>query len=851
MNNERPLILFPKVEIGEKAKRRGGPINFFRPTFERQKERVIPKITALERNINERKLKLSQNTTDVDPEMALVFEIIGSIDNFYSAISKIDGMEWLAEYSNNEIDPDEDFYLKEKNEEDDENKKLTGKVYCVMTNKSALDEFLNIWKEYIKDKDNYKFKRGYTSLRDVFQNLKDVRVWSAKDRIEDTGILKAWKESIAYGDNQNIKFQIELFFRKNNLKRLEAQEKLKEILNEAGGQILKQCVIEEIHYHCVLVELPAQEIEKIIENYNDIKLVLNDDIMYFKPTGQNIYISNKEEDINENFCMSEDNIIEEPILALLDGFPLQNHTLLKERLIIDDADDWESSCISNGRVHGTSMSSLIIHGDLSRKRYVHNRKIYVRPIMKTYQGYNNEFFEKVPEDVILVDYIHSAVVRMLEGDKAVAKSIKIINLCVCDSMVQFINVMSPLARLIDYLSYKYNVLFIISSGNHAGDLDLNIKYDDFIALDECDKQKVVLEAIEKDSRNRRLLSPSESINSITVGAIYKDENTNELPEQFTYIFDKDNISPYTSIGNGYNRSIKPDLFYNGGRCVYKKNITTGNIELQNNYFKAGCKSASPNNDGGNNGILYACGTSDATALVSHEALELYEILNKIFSTQQGNDIPKEFAAILLKAMIIHGCEWGKVGENIARAYEIPQKRLAKWIGNGIPNFDKVKECEKNRITLIGYGNISKGASNIYTVPIPIEFSNKRMFRKLTVTLAYFSPINAANQKYRGGQMWFDLNKNELVTNRVNTDNNIVRRGTIQHEIFYGQQAVAWDENDNIEIKVNCDEDATKEFETLPYAIMVSFEIAEDIDVYEPILEKIKLSVKNDNINIRI
>lgn len=56
-------------------------------------------------------------------------------------------------------------------------------------------------------------------------------------------------------------------------------------------------------------------------------------------------------------------------------------------------------------------------------------------------------------------------------------------------MVQFINVMSPLARLIDYLSYKYNVLFIISSGNHAGDLDLNIKYDDFIALDECDKQK--------------------------------------------------------------------------------------------------------------------------------------------------------------------------------------------------------------------------------------------------------------------------------------------------------------------------------------------------------------------------
>lgn len=46
MNNERPLILFPKVEIGEKAKRYGGQTNFFKPTFERQTQRIMPKITA-------------------------------------------------------------------------------------------------------------------------------------------------------------------------------------------------------------------------------------------------------------------------------------------------------------------------------------------------------------------------------------------------------------------------------------------------------------------------------------------------------------------------------------------------------------------------------------------------------------------------------------------------------------------------------------------------------------------------------------------------------------------------------------------------------------------------------------
>lgn len=99
MNSERPLILFPKVEIGEKAKRHGGPTNFYKPSFDRQKERIIPKISALERSFNKKMLKLTNNTADIDPEMVLVFEIIGSIDNFYTSISKIDGMEWLSEYA--------------------------------------------------------------------------------------------------------------------------------------------------------------------------------------------------------------------------------------------------------------------------------------------------------------------------------------------------------------------------------------------------------------------------------------------------------------------------------------------------------------------------------------------------------------------------------------------------------------------------------------------------------------------------------------------------------------------------------------------------------------------------------
>ena len=58
-----------------------------------------------------------------------------------------------------------------------------------------------------------------------------------------------------------------------------------------------------------------------------------------------------------------------PIVALLDGMPVQAHTLLADRLIIDDPDDLESRALVSQRVHGTAMASLILHGDRkSRKK---------------------------------------------------------------------------------------------------------------------------------------------------------------------------------------------------------------------------------------------------------------------------------------------------------------------------------------------------------------------------------------------------------------------------------------------------------------------------------------------------
>jgi len=136
-------------------------------------------------------------------------------------------------------------------------------------------------------------------------------------------------------------------------------------------------------------------------------------------------------------------------------------------------------------------------------------------------------------------------------------------------------------------------------------------------------------------------------------------------------------------------------------------------------------------------------------------------------------------------------------------------------------------------------------AHVYTLPLPFDFSAQLVKRRLTVTLAYFSPISPAKQRYRTVQIWFEIEQpHELFSTRQNTDWNSVRRGTLQHEIFSGENAVVWDIEDSIKIKVNCKKDAENRKETVAYGLFVTFEVAEglDVDVYTSVVNKIRQAV---------
>lgn len=63
-----------------------------------------------------------------------------------------------------------------------------------------------------------------------------------------------------------------------------------------------------------------------------------------------------------------------------------------------------------------------------------------------------------------------------------------------------------MARLLDWLSWKYKVLFIVSAGNHEDSIELGMPFSDFKDLQKSDKDKAIITALNNNIRNLKLLS---------------------------------------------------------------------------------------------------------------------------------------------------------------------------------------------------------------------------------------------------------------------------------------------------------------------------------------------------------
>lgn len=854
-----PLLFFPSPETASKTPGHGFGGNLNRPSAQRQGQRLNQIFQQLQNSFNARSIELQQTSAGIDPEQVLVIETVGNVADFANAVKKVPGLEWMGEFALDGISPDEDFQDKK-----DSKKELSGCLYLIMSNQKALSQMLSLWQKYTKNPDTMNFQRGgeywgLAKFKDIFLHMKDIRRWGVKDRLAERKVFEIWQEDIESDPQRSVRFEAELWYRGSDNKRKESETIVSGLIQNLGGSVVSQCVVSSIAYHSILGEIPTEKALQIIEQ-PEVDLIRCENIMFFRPSGQ-IVIGKEpiEGDVSDYEFSEGDLPAGDPVVALLDGLPLENHRLLADRLVIDDPDGWASDYPAIDRQHGTAMASLIVNGDLNSGSNPLRRQVYVRPIMKPTAWPNSPRPEQLPEDILFVDYIHRAVKRIVEGegeDEPAAPTVKIINLSIGDCLRPFSQMMSPLARLLDWLSVKYNLLFIISSGNHLEKIDIGIPGNDFLKLNAINRESLVVKKLYEDIRHRKLLSPAESINGLTVGALHADASQNVYLGHLFDPFQSELPSPVSPFGSGYRSSIKPDFIAPGGRVLYDTSIGSNHIEPRNRSIAPGHQAAAPSTQAGPpDKTKFCCGSSNSAALTSRVAGITYDYLQSIFLEQVSDSDFSTFGIPILKAALVHGCNWNKQGERLdtlLRAGGDARKaknRISKWLGYGVADFEKALECNPQRATLLGFSQLNDGEAHVYQLPLPPSLNAQRIWRKFTVTLAWLSPVASTTQRYREAQLWFDFEdgkdsrkklESKLNVKGIDNDSNATRRGTIQHEIFEGKNAVTISNDDFLRIKVNCRKDARKIISSISYGIIVSLEVAEGVDL--PIYNEIRTRI---------
>ncbi len=364
-----PILIFPTHVTAARAKKGGGETAVHLPNARRQGSRIGPQIQRLNREFAERTAALRTDVGGAEPEKVIVLETAGSISDFFNAVRRIGGMEWLAEVDE-EVAADQDFYRPDKRDAP-----VGGRLFLVMANRAALDELLRLWAAYqpilsaVRTGDSINGATSFAGCGlSAYGTPRIVYVTLAFSRTGDS-ILRT--ESSRYLSKRSFGF-VEMRRRGGALllqwsklfSRWEARSSiLRRTMKLATTGFWDRSRLVLLHgflrtkrfawcswmKSCSFVRLGSQ----------------------FQRPRTHLRLRSRAMSEREPAPTGA------PRVGLLDGLPLRITLLLTGRLVVDDPQAWEQDYQAAERVHGTAMASLIAWGDLSSGEHAITRPLYV------------------------------------------------------------------------------------------------------------------------------------------------------------------------------------------------------------------------------------------------------------------------------------------------------------------------------------------------------------------------------------------------------------------------------------------------------------------------------------------
>jgi hypothetical protein len=528
--------------------------------------------------------------------------------------------------------------------------------------------------------------------------------------------------------------------------------------------------------------------------------------------------------------------------------------LLAGRLRVEDLFGFEEVVQVRDRRHGTAMASLLVHGDRNRNEPPLDRTVAVVPVMAWDGG-----DESLPEDRLVVDVVHQAVRALRAPPDPLAPNILIVNLSLGNLRRPFHGRMSPWARLLDYLAWQHGILFVVSAGN-VGERFTIDGFDTstaFGAAPPSDRAAATLRAVNSLAPDRRLISPAETVNGLTVGASNEDA-VDPSQRRAAAI----NVDPYpglcmtnpsSRLGPGFAGAVKPDALMPGGREHVRPVATGSGLEVQPARAARafGLKVAAP--DGGQAAEYFTGGTSGAAALASRTCHLIHDALERAYG-RTFLDLPHARRALILKALFAHGARWPDATADLIRATLGPHGRgqapkqkdnVRRFCGYGVVDPSDVVACAADRATFWAAGTIGPEEAVRIEVPVPQCMGGRAQPHELAATLAWFTPILPGRQSYRTVRLSLldpqEVTDLQVAAAREQPDANQAKRGTSLSRRWSGDRAPIVHGGMFVSLIVQRDPDQGEAIDDpVPFAIAATLAMPSVVELYDEVRARLAI-----------
>jgi hypothetical protein len=271
------------------------------------------------------------------------------------------------------------------------------------------------------------------------------------------------------------------------------------------------------------------------------------------------------------------------------------------------------------------------------------------------------------------------------------------------------------ARTIDQLSKKWDVVFVVSTGNlPEADINHFLKrgqpYPSYLSADgAC------------------IHDPAQSALAVTVGSVAHSTLIVGPKGKMRAIAERDYPSPFARVGPGIRGEVKPELVDYGGNYAFDE-------DLNRVLVNAGLKIAVASNQL-TPAVAYDLGSSFAAARVSHK-------LARILSDLQLLSVKP--SASLLKAFLVNSARHLIRDELSQFQSSFSSDDLFQWmqvLGYGTPDYQRATDCDEHSVVMFFQGDLKPDPAAFFEIPVPATLKDADHGKKrLTVTLAALPEI---------------------------------------------------------------------------------------------------------------